>query len=240
MPADGPAGDTLIVRYREAGTWRKRSVGNQVLQGRVELPIPPPRLKADWTDAVLHTQPLAPGDVAPLNLPRARLRWPDYRLCVQRLADAMDAAGLPGVLRAAVPALMACRGARYHLDAERYGAFAFCNLIVQAAPGLDLHFPANGLRMPLERGSLVLFDTGQPHAVIDRARGHFDAADFPETDDRSLVFLTWELPVAQADVARRLGIHLDRAQPTPARQRGGPMWRNGRPARLCPQTGRWL
>ncbi len=78
-------------------------------------------------------------------------------------------------------ALIACRGARYHHDGEQYGGLAFCNLFLSEDKGLDVHFPALDLRIPLRRGTVMIFDTCQPHGVIRRGSYGFDLADFPRT-----------------------------------------------------------
>ena len=106
-------------------------------------------------------------------------------------------------------ALMVCRGARYHNDASQYGSAAFCNLFLSEDKNLDLHFPATGHRLPLMRGMAVVFDTGQAHAVVRRGSNGFDAADFATGQDCSQFFLTWELPIEDAPVARALQISFD-------------------------------
>jgi hypothetical protein len=113
---------------------------------------------------------------------------------------------LQDVLSTAEMALMACRGARYHNDVELYGDSIFCNLFLSEDKGLDLHFPDIGLRIPLTRGTAVMFDTGQTHAVIKRSSSGFDGADFPSGSDCSLVFLTWELPIENPSVTQALQI----------------------------------
>jgi len=231
--------ERLVAYYRSGDTLRSRSVGARVLSGRVEIPAPSPRLLADWRRDVVEQLALEPGDVEPLNLHRARLRWPDYRQCVQALTDWTRGIGLQEVLASADQALMACRGARYHLDAARYGAVAFCNLFVSEDQGLDLHFPATGQRLPLERGTVVVFDTGQPHAVVDRHQAGFRDADFAHGRDRTLVFLTWELPIEQTAVAQALDIHFDVDAATALRLHDEQVWHQGAPAQLCPFTGRW-
>ena len=238
-PAPLASSSPLVAYYRSGSAMRSRSVGEQVLAGRVAIPAPPRRLQADWAREMVDDLMLGPGDVEPLNLHRARLRWPDYRLCVQALADWLRSAGLPDVLAASDQALMACRGARYHLDAERYGAHAFCNLFLGEDQGLDLHFPAAGRRLPLERGTVVVFDTGQPHAVVDRRRAGFQETDFADAADRSLVFLTWELPIEEACVAEALGVRFDVDAATAAQLPDPQVWHRGARATLCPQTGRW-
>lgn len=201
------------VRFHSVDVLRSRRVGDVVLVGTVDVPRPPARLTADWEREVSSVLALEPGDVEPLPLPRARLRWPDYRRCVQAMAEWTASRGLASVLERSEIALMACRGARYHHDAEQYGGAAFCNLFLSEDKGLDLHFPQAGLRIPLARGTAVVFDTGQPHAVIRRDRAGFDAADFASDVDGTLVFLSWELPIEDAHVAHTLSVAFDGEAP---------------------------
>lgn len=203
--------DRPVVRFRSGETMRSRSVGDVVLTAKLDVPAPPARLTADWArDIASHLQ-LDAGDVETLSLARARARWPDYRHCVKAVSDWTVALGLHDVLAASDVALMACRGARDHHDAERYGGAAFCNLFLSEDLGLDVHFPAMGHRIPLARGTALIFDTGQPHAVIRRDSSGFDATHFTADRDCTQVFLTWELPIEHVDVAHALGIAFDTA-----------------------------
>jgi hypothetical protein len=186
-----------------------RNVSDIVLTSTVDIPAPPARLLADWEREMTQQLNLEPGDVEALPLARARMRWPDYSVCVQASSDWTATLGLADVLATSEIALMACRGARYHHDAEQYGSSAFCNLFLSDDKGLDLHFPNLGLRIPLVKGTVVVFDTAQPHAVIPRRASDshgFHASDFPPELDCSQVFLTWELPIDNTHVATALGI----------------------------------
>jgi hypothetical protein len=217
---------------------RSRSVSDVVLSGTVDVPASPARLVADWEREIsLHLE-LEPGDVEALPLVRARARWPDYRRRVQAVSEWAHTLGLQEALAASEVALMACRGARYHHDGVQYGA-AFCNLFLSEDKGLDLHFSAADLRIPLRRGTVVVFDTGQPHAVIKRCGSGFDAADFPAGQDCSLVFLTWELPIEDAAVGHALGISFDTDPSTALLPGDEQVWLNGAPASVCPASGRW-
>lgn len=231
--------DRPVSYYWSGDVIRSRSVGDVVLAGTVDVPMPPARLLADWNrDVSLHLD-LEPGDVEPLPLARARARWPDYTHCVQAMSDWTRALGLQEVLASSDVALMACRGARYHHDGARYGGLAFCNLFLSEDRGLDLHFPSSGHRIPLVRGTAVVFDTGQPHAVIARGSGGFDGADFPLERDCTLVFLTWELPVENVHVGQALGIAFDTDPSTALRLDEEQVWLNGARAGVCPDSGRW-
>lgn len=221
--------------YWSGDRLRSRSVGEVVLAGRVEVPVPPAGLLADWRrDTELC---LEPGDVECLSLPRARRRWPDYQRCVLAVSEWMRGPGLQEVLAASELALMACRGARYHHDGAQYGGMAFCNLFLSEDRGLDLHFAATGQRIPLTRGKVVVFDTGQPHAVIARHRSGFDCADFPSDQDCSQIFLSWELPIEHARVAQALQVDFDTDPAVLPEEEHVRV--NGALVRVCPDSGHW-
>ncbi|RZL86149.1 MAG: hypothetical protein EOP82_30630 [Variovorax sp.] len=218
---------------------RSRSVSDVVLSGTVDVPAPPARLVADWERETSLRLGLEPGDVEALSLARARARWRDYRHCVKAVSDWTCALGLPEMLASCDVALMACRGAKYHHDGAHYGGAAFCNLFLSEDKGLDLHFPALGHRIPLARGTAVMFDTGQPHAVIQRRSGGFNVADFAPGQDCTQLFLTWELPIEHPHVGRALRIEFDIDPSTSLQLHEEQVWLNGVRASVCPESGRW-
>ncbi|MEO5659162.1 MAG: hypothetical protein ABIQ90_05090 [Polaromonas sp.] len=228
--------DRLTSYFWSGDVIRSRSVSDVVLSGLLDVPVPPARLTADW-ERETSRQGLEPGDVD--VVPLARARWPDYRHCVQAVSDWTRALGLPDVLAASSVALMACRGAKYHHDAAYYGGAAFCNLFLSEDRGLDLHFPATGQRIPLRRGAAVIFDTGQPHAVIQRGSSGFHEADFAPDQDCTQLFLTWELPIENAHVGHALGIAFDTDPATSLQLNEEQVWLDGARAMVYPDSGRW-
>jgi hypothetical protein len=238
-PQPRRAQDRLASYFWSGDAIRSRSVSGVVLSGTVDVPAPPARLVADWQRETALRLGLEPGDVEALSLPRARTRWPDYKHCVQAMADWMGTHGLHEVLARSDMALMACRGARYHHDGAQYGGAAFCNLFLCDDRGQDLHFPATGHRIPLTRGTVVIFDTGQPHAVIARGSNGFAVADFPPEQDCTQVFLTWELPIEHAAVSQALQIDFDTEASSPLQLDEAQVGLNGVPVSVCPDSGRW-
>jgi hypothetical protein len=240
-PQPSPSGvpDQLTSYFWSGEAIRSRSVSDTISSGTVDVPAPPALLVADWERDIAQQLQLEAGDVEPLPLARARMRWPDYKHCVQAAVDWTRSLGLEDVLATSEVALMACRGAKYHHDGAQYGGAAFCNLFLGEDKGLDLHFPPAGQRIPLTRGTVVIFDTGQPHAVIRRGSSGFDAADFLPGKDCSLVFLSWELLIEDARVARALGIRFDIDAETASLLDQGEFRRNGTVAEVCPASGRW-
>lgn len=238
-PAPHRLQDRPVSHYWSGDALRSRSVSNVVLSGRVDVPAPPARLVADWDRETSLRMGLAPGDVEALPLARARMRWPDYKLCVQAASDWTRTLGLHEVLASCDVALMACRGARYHHDGAQYGGSAFCNLFLSEDKVLDLHFASTGHRIPLARGTVVIFDTGQPHAVIERGSSGFNVADFSPDRDCTQVFLTWELPIENIQLGQALQIAFDVDLATSLLLGDEQVRLNGAPARVCPDSGRW-
>jgi hypothetical protein len=231
--------DLLTSYFYSGDAIRSRSVSNTVLSGRVDVPAPPARLAADWEREISTRLALEPGDVEPMPLARARARWPDYARCVQAAADWTRTLGLGEALASSDVALMACRGARYHHDATQYGGAAFCNLFMSEDRGLDVHFASTGHRIPLVRGTVLIFDTAQPHAVVPRGASGFDAADFGPEKDCTQLFLTWELSIEDALVARALGVAFDVDPPAASQPDEEQVRVNGKRAAVCPASGQW-
>lgn len=234
-----PSQAPLISYFWSDDAIRSRSVSDVVLSGTVQIPEPPAPLRADWAREIASNMTLEPGDVEAMSLPRARMRWPEYARCVQAVWDWANTFGLAEVLRASDVALMACRGARYHHDGEQYGGLAFCNLFLSEDKGLDVHFPELGRRIPLSRGTVMIFDTCQPHGVIRRGSHGFDVADLPADEDWTQLFLSWELPIDNAQVEQALHVHFDTDLAIPAKVSDEQVWRDGERVGVSPASGQW-
>ena len=239
LPGKAPDASTRLVAYFQSDKCRRsRSVSPHVLHDMLSVPQPPARLTADWDREIVGLG-LEIGDIESLSLARTIVRWPDYTRCAAAVTAWMKTLDLPDLLEPTDLALMACRGVHYHHDAAQYGHAVFCNLFLSEDRGLDLHYPSLGLRIPLQRGMVVLFDTAQPHAVIPRSSGGFNAADFAPDQDCTQVFLTWELPVENAALKRALQIDLDIDAAGCLHADEQAVWLNGEPLTVCPASGQW-
>lgn len=229
----------LVAHFRGDAGMRSRNVSGTVRSAVIDVPVPPASLLADWDREIATYMLLEPGDVEPLPLARTRARWPEYSRCVAAMRAWMATLGMPGILEDSDLALMACRGAPYHHDADQYGGAAFGNLFLSDDQGLDVRFPAIGQRIALTRGTAMLFDTGQPHGVVRRGGDAFDAADFPPGRRGNQVFLSWTLPVEAADVARALGIAFDAVPELAPAIDDDRLTFDGAIAAVCPRSGEW-
>jgi hypothetical protein len=240
VPHSRHAPGRLTSFYWSGDAMRSRSVSGTVLTATLDVPAPPARVQSDWEREMASRLCLEPGDVEQMPLARTQARWPEYGLCLQAMRGWMHDLGLPGVLANADIALMACRGARYHHDGGQYGGAAFCNLFLSEDRGLDVHFPAAGLRIPLVRGTAMIFDTCQPHAVIPRDGTGFREADFAAGLELAQLFLTWELPIEDARISTALGIAFDVDPATAAQLDEEQVRMDGAQAAIDPESGRWL
>jgi hypothetical protein len=238
-PVQPSAPDVLTSFYWSGDVIRSRSVSETVLSGTLDVPEPPARLLADWAREISRHMTLDAGDVETMPLARARARWPEYAQCVRAVSDWTSQLGLPGVLAASDVSLMVCRGARYHHDGEQYGGAAFCNLFLTGDKGQDVHFPSLDLRIPLRRGTVLVFDTCQPHGVIRRGSHGFDEADFPVDPDSTQLFLTWELPIEDPHVAQALHVAFDIAPSTSTTVSDEQVWLHGERVSVRQDSGQW-
>jgi hypothetical protein len=240
LPSTPPLSDRLVCYFRSGEAIRSRSVSEIVLSATLAVPSPPARLLTDWERETNLHMGLKAGDVEAMPLARTRARWSDYPRCVQTAAEWTQTLGLGALLSQSEEiALMACRGARYHHDATQYGHAVFCNLFLSEDKGLDLLFAASGQRIPLVKGCAVIFDTGQAHAVVKRGSDAFRPADFLLGHDCTQVFLTWELPIEAAPVARALQVRFDIDTPTAWRLNDPQLVYDGTRVSVCPDSGQW-
>ena len=226
--------------YWSGDAIRSRNVSDVVITGTVDVPALPARLIADWEREISLRLELEPGDVETLPLARARIRWPDYSRSVKAVSDWMRELGLQDLLAESSVALMACRGAKYHHDGEHYGGAAFCNLFLSEDKGLDLHFPSASHRIPLVKGTVVIFDTGQPHAVIPRSSNGFNVTDFPPDLDCSQVFLTWEFPIEDTHILNALQVAFDTDPSAALKLNEEQVWLNGARGKVSSDSGLWF
>lgn len=237
MPAH--AAETPTSFFWSGDAIRSRSVSQFVLSASLDVPQPPARLLADWAREISRHMTLDAGDVEVMPIARARARWPEYSHCVRAVADWTSQLGLPGLLATSDVALMVCRGARYHHDGEQYGGAAFCNLFLSDDKGQDVHFPSLDLRIPLRRGTALVFDTCQPHGVIRRGSNGFDEADFAGEQDRTQLFLTWELPIEAIPVAQALNVAFDIDPSTAKAVSEEQVWLHGERVSVRHDSGQW-
>lgn len=99
------------------------------------------------------------------------------------------------------------RGARPHTDVHNseWHESLFCVYVLEAGES-DLYFPNLGLRIALKPGQLIIFDPGQPHAVVGSGAASFRNKDFPARNRQG--FIAGTLRYDQ-DFWQQLGVTTD-------------------------------
>lgn len=159
--------------------------------------------------------------------------WARHEHDIVRASGWLRDAGLAHDLGTTDAELMACCGAHFHHDANRYGGKAFCNLFLSEDQGQDVYFPATGQRIALQPGTIMVFDTGNPHGVVARGTSRFEPRDFPVEERCVQIFASWELPI------RVFQSDFDKVDPADVHGVPG-AWLDDAPMRVCPTTGRFL
>ena len=167
-----------------------RSIALRVLTG--QLPLEPLSDEDSdlWSQALGAEGPMDKGQIAYLR--------EGQLLATPALQGAIDTwlatQCLTQVTRKGPATPLACTGATFHHDADSYADEMFCVLWLADDTPWDLYFPFINARVPLRYGTVVLFDSAQPHGVVPHGANEFDAAALSE---QTGIFLSQDLVVGR-------------------------------------------
>jgi hypothetical protein len=212
-----------------------RTISDVVLDGKVTLPEADIDMLTDWSLAYGSSEP---GTIEAAG-PRSRLGQNNEIREIEATALTWPALGsLDDVLAEAHITPLVCQGASFHTDGLLFGEFIFLVVWLVERQGIDLLFPNIGRRIPLEYGSIVLFDPAQPHGLVFEESSRWDASRYTsQMSDPTQHFVSFDFPVTTPSLAQRLGIRFHPQDPTNA-------WSDklrigGRPVEVDLATGYW-
>ncbi len=211
-----------------------RSVSSRVAHQQLTLPETVRSAAQDTALRVLeHTSlgPLEVDSVSPADAVSLTACVPACRPAVSRVLEAWGLHADVG----SEPSVLVCRGARFHHDAMGFADTFFVVLWLGTVQGLELVFPYLETRIPLEYGTLVVFDSTQPHAVVPRGETVADATRAQELDAQC--FLSWDLPIQPAAAQRWFGL-VTHPEGPPDGFEGG-LTSAVSSDEVCPRTGTW-
>lgn len=206
-------GDEIFVPLTDAEGPAGRSVSDVVLTGRLTLPQPDVDMLCDWSAAYDSSEP---GIVEHAG-PRTHLGQ-DESLSAIEAATLQWAAshGVEDLFSSAEITPLVCQGALFHTDALNFGEYLFCVVWLSDDVGLDLVFPNIETRIPLEFGTVILFDAAQPHGVVPRGRNTWNAAQYTaQVPDPTQHFVSIDVPFAFTALKHRMNIRLFPELPDP-------------------------
>lgn len=174
----------------------KRTISPVVLTELLAIPPLKGTDSARW-DAHWHEFNRTPGNILPIT--------PGFGTDLLQQDAALEAwtagQGFAGVMDNC--SLHACAGSGFHTDADFFPDSVFCICWLSEPAGWDLYFPFLDRRVPLERGTVVLFDSAQPHGVVQDGQTAFDGGAFAGRAPGYFLSLDFE---ASNKVRRRLAI----------------------------------
>jgi len=186
-----------------------RDVSDTVFTCVLPVPHVPSELRQAWcNDALLHRLG-DPGEVSSL---RSGLlgQWSGLQATSQAVIRWLGKLRLRQAAQEIEPSLLACFGAVFHEDSSGFGDQAFVVVWLTEDEGLDLYFPNIGKRVALSHGVSVLFDSCQPHGVVQRGTEIWDPGAWLPRDPQ--LFLSWDLPLHRRALRNRLGVRLLREE----------------------------
>lgn len=235
----------------EWGSGGFRTVSDIVRVTRLAMPQVEESVFASWALAAGAYCSCDPGDVVALATLRANgcaalsegriTPVPGFADVWQQVVCFGETFGMGEAILKAEPVLLAIQaGAHFHHDGDSFESSVFCVVWLEEYAGLELVFPHLEQRIPLERGTVILFDAGQPHGVVDAGKA-------TSTDDMVLLssarslqfFLSFDIEVVTTGLASVMGFEL---RTTEAHQEtwGGSARLGGKfRGEVCPVTGAW-
>lgn len=179
-----------------------RTVSERIVVGRVPVPSTQERSTRRWRRK-LSLQVKDPGDI---EVPYASsvAKFPAANELLESVSSLVQEHGIPDFLEKGDVTVVGCKGAYFHHDISGFSDSVFCIIWMEKARGLDLVFPDLGRRVPLEEGTVVLFDAAQPHAVLKAGKTRFDSNDFLDVPVQVLISINVEVDVP--GIAQSMGI----------------------------------
>lgn len=175
-----------------------RTIGNNVLHGRVPLPELTEVDNEQWSHHIAYAGMWDKGDVG--NLGReSKLVQPWMEEAVEGW---LSSQAVPSNRDPESVTPLACVGSGFHHDADSYANHMFCVLWLSHDLQWDLYFPFVDVRVPLHYGTVVLFDSAQPHGVVPRGACQFWPVDL---EYETGIFVSKDIPITPA-LRARMGI----------------------------------
>lgn len=150
---------------------RLRTVSKRVFHGTADLPDLDANEVERLLDTAVNSTAWWPGEILTMQVPSpASAKEPVLAWLAKK--------GFPAPVLQEGDGLFLTEGSWFHHDADDYPASLFCVQWLEETDPWDLLFPESGLRIPLTRGTIVLFDPSNVHGVVYRGKDVFDQEGF--------------------------------------------------------------
>lgn len=231
------SGDQVRVPVYSLDQYAARAVSDTVLSTQLAIPPIAPDIASHWATSACKLALYNIGDVCALQGVSLDA-WPGYKAAEYAAGAWAAQAGFAPALEQAKVSLLACLGASFHDDSNGFVEDGFCVLWLSPDTELDLYFPHTGKRIELAHGTAVVFDSCQPHGVVERGESSWSGARHYEREDPTQLFLSWDMSLEHRCLREALGIKLFSEGPTGSHFMGPNL--NNVPVSVDRHTGAWL
>jgi hypothetical protein len=211
-----------------------RSVSDVVITGKLELDALDAEALTNWSSSYSSSQP---GDVEAVRLSDGFGQHEDVRPIEEAILKWAASENLSEVFADAHVAPLVCQGANFHSDGVNFPGEAFCIVWISEQVGLDLLFPNINVRVPLEQGTVVLFDPAQPHGVVVKGASEWDAGVYYEKIvEPTQHLVSFDLDLLHDQLRQRMAVNF---QPHGGPSEGRDIRKNGKCVKVDHLTGMW-
>lgn len=190
-----------------------RTISATVIIGRIALDQRHAELSDACIDATVADDIIDIGDVGTVRL--AGDLHTAHRAPIEEWRAQVDAflAGHGISTTGASHVALTCSAVAFHHDLSLHPGNVFCVTWLGPEESLDLVFAHLNMRVPLLLGTVVVFDAGQPHAVIDRQATAYAPADY--ASHPLCTCLSVDLSARNATVQQAMSISFASAEDAP-------------------------
>lgn len=222
-----------LVAHAGGAHGQYRTLSDKILSGKLALPAEQAAVSRAWRES-LEDVTQRVGDVSNLGADVARANPVDESTLNSVFAWLLEQ-GLPDLSGPSSMSIFGCRAAPFHHDMWAFGDSLFCVVWMSEDVGLELVFPQLGKRVPLEMGTVIVFDSGQPHGVLWKGKKHYVEASYEQLPVQT--FVSVDFGAMLDGVMEHMGI---RSFDSPTGWPGLVVGEGDAGPKMQPRTGRWV
>lgn len=214
-----------------------RNTSEKVFWGRLEIPALDSEVRDAWIAQAIDRGLQDSGDITAVNAPARG--WDAFEQVQTQLHRWAQQNGFEQAVANGSVSVLACYGASFHTDGDGFPDTAFCVVWLGQDCGQDLLFPHLDVRIPLTYGTVVLFDSAQPHGVVERGASQWVPDEYFERRGKLCqCFLSWDMEIHREELAALMEVSVE---PTPPGRHASHMtpFIEGYRADVEQDTGAW-
>lgn len=166
-----------------------RTISDRILSGKIKVPADQVKSADAWKK--LQTHCTNPADIRAIDADIIK-KHPLSPALLESAYAWLHATGLPDISDSVAASGALCKAALCHHDISGFGDNILCIVWLEKSAGLELVFPQLARRIPLHLGTIVVFDAGQPHAVLHAGDEVFEPMRYLELPSQAFLAIDFK------------------------------------------------